>query len=117
MPNGCEWVVEAYGCEPASLRSLDKLQALFGAMIEELRLHAVEPPLWHQFPGPGGVTGLTLLAESHLACHTFPEHGTICLNLFCCKPREDWDFAAYLQREFAAAQVAVRRIERPYHEQ
>lgn len=117
MSAGLEWVVEAYGCEPASLRDLPKLQALFDAMSAELSLNAVEPPLWHRFPGPGGVTGLTLLAESHIACHTFPEHGTLCLNLFCCRPREEWDFERYLRREFQASQVTVRRIERPYHEQ
>src|SRR5262245_58744415 len=62
----------------------------------------------------GGVTGLLLLAESHLACHTFPEHQSICLNVFCCQPRPDWDFAGYFKREFGATLVNVRRIERPY---
>ena len=54
------------------------------------------------------------LAESHLACHTFPEYGSLCLNVFCCRPRPDWDFEGYLKNEFAAASVCVRRIERPY---
>ena len=65
-------------------------------------------------PVTGGVTGLCLLAESHLACHTFPEHQSICLNVFCCQPRPDWDFAGYLEREFGAGEVRVRRIDRPY---
>jgi S-adenosylmethionine decarboxylase len=114
MSAGCEWVVEAYACDPATLRSLPKLRALFAALVSELNLHPVEAPLWHQFPGPGGVTGLTLLEESHVACHTFPEHGSLCLNLFCCRPRPEWDFAAYLKREFRAHDVKVRRLERPY---
>ena len=83
-------------------------------MAAALQLHPVADPQWHQFPGPGGITGLCLLAESHFACHTFPEHGSMCINLFCCRQRPEWDFAGHLQREFGAADVKVQRIERPY---
>ena len=57
---------------------------------------------------------MELLAESHLACHTFPEHGSICLNLFCCKPRPDWDFAGELATRLGARAVKVRSLDRPY---
>jgi S-adenosylmethionine decarboxylase len=111
---GVEWFVEAYDCDPASLTDVGKLRLLLDTLVRELPLHPVGEAMWHTFDGAGGVTGLCLLAESHFACHTFPEHGTLCLNLFCCKPRPEWDFTAYLRREFGAASVRVRRMERPY---
>lgn len=111
---GCEWIVEGHGCTAASLRDVERLARLFDAVVADLTLRPVQSPVWHVFPGPGGVTGLLLLAESHLACHTFPEHGSICLNLFCCRPRPDWDFATELAARFGARRVDVRRLDRPY---
>ncbi len=114
MTDGREWLVEAHGCDPAPLGDADALRRLFAAMVAELGLHPVGEPLWHKFPGPGGVTGLVLLAESHLAVHTFPEHGSLCLNLFCCAPRPEWDFPAGLRAAVGARRVRVRRVARRY---
>ena len=77
------------------------LQALFARLIADLDLHPCGDGQWHQFPDSGGITGVDMLSESHLACHSFPEYGTLCLNLFCCRPRPDWDFAEQLRRSSA----------------
>ena len=92
---GCEWIVEAHGCDAERLADPDVLRALFARLIAVLGLHPVAPAQWHAFPpvngAQGGVTGMVMLAESHLTVHTFPEHGSLCLNLFCCRERPDWD--------------------------
>ncbi|MCX6587486.1 MAG: S-adenosylmethionine decarboxylase [Acidobacteria bacterium] len=111
---GCEWVIEALGCEAGRLKDPVALERMFTDLIAGLGLHPVAETQWHQFPGPGGITGLCLLAESHLACHTFPEFGSLCLNVFCCRPRPDWDFGSYLREAFFAREVRVRQLERPY---
>jgi S-adenosylmethionine decarboxylase len=112
--SGCEWIIEAHGCRAAALRDLPALETLFSRIVEGMGLHPVAPATWHQFPNTGGVTGLSLLSESHIACHTFPEFGSLCLNVFWCRPRPDWDFEAELQRRFGAGSVHVRRVDRPY---
>lgn len=112
--NGTEWIVEAYGCSPALLRDLKTMQALFARMVRELGLHPCGEEQWRQFPESGGITGICLLSESHLACHTFPEYESLCLNLFCCRPRPEWDFAGRLREAVGAGAVQVRRLERVY---
>ncbi len=112
--HGVEWIVEAHGCTARMLAELPVLKRLFSQVINDLKLHPVGDIQWHQFSGSGGITGLCLLSESHLACHTFPEHGSLCLNLFCCRQREEWPFRRKLKELFGAESVSVRRMERPY---
>ena len=107
-------MVDAQGCHPARLTDLDTLRRLFDAIVSDLSLRVVGEPLWHVFPTTSGITGLCLLAESHLTVHTFPEHASLCLNLFCCRPRPEWDFAARLPEFVGAETVTVRRAERAY---
>ena len=112
--NGIEWVVDAHGCHVESLRNPALLRELFERMIKGLGLRPVGETQWHQFPNTGGITGLCLLAESHLTCHTFPEFGSLCLDLFCCVPREAWDFNGELASVFGAKSVTIRTLTRDY---
>jgi S-adenosylmethionine decarboxylase len=116
LAGGCEWIIEAHGCNADALRDVARLESLFADLVREVHLHPLSKSAWHQFPDPGGVTGFIMLTESHLACHTFPEFQSICLNLFCCRPHAEWDFESYLKREFGADSVSVRRIDRPYRQ-
>lgn len=108
---GTEWLVEAVGCDGAALRDETALRALLDCVIEDLGLRPVGQ-IWHKFPGEGGLTGLIALTESHLACHTYPEHGTATFNLYCCRTRPEWDWITQLKERLDAASVYVERIER-----
>jgi len=109
---GTEWVVDALGCDPARLRDRALLQSLFDRLVRELVLLPTAAPIWHCFPGPGGITGLLLLSESHLACHTFPERGFAAFNLYCCRPRSEWPWAVRLSEMLGAREVDVRVLRR-----
>lgn len=111
---GTAWLVEAAGCDVAALRDVAALAALFDEVVAELGLQPVAPPVWHRFPEPGGLTGFVVLAESHLSVHTFPEFGSLCLDLFCCRARAEWPFAARLAARLGATEVRVQRVERTY---
>ena len=112
VPLGQEWLVDAHGCDPARLGSEPLLRELFARIVRELNLTAAGDPVFRTFPGPGGVTGLLLLTESHLACHTFPERAFGAFNLYCCRERPDWPWEERLREELGAARVEVRKLAR-----
>lgn len=108
MNVGSEWLVDVYDCNAAMLADVERMRAACQRVIDGLDLCVVGEPLWHQFAPPGGVTGLYLLTESHLACHTYPEHRLATFNLYCCRPRRAWNWQAELAAVLGQCRVVVR---------
>ena len=108
---GTEWLVEAAGCDPSALRDELLLRELFERIVVDLGLKVIDS-VWHKFPGEGGVTGLIALTESHLACHTYPEHRVATVNLYCCRTRPEWEWETELKSSLAAENVTITRIDR-----
>ena len=79
-------------CPPAFLTSAASLAALCRRATLDAGLTIVGEH-WHKFPphlgAPGGVTGMLLLAESHLAVHTWPERAGVTLDVYVCNFTED----------------------------
>ena len=109
---GVEWVVDASGCDAARLRDRTGIEHFLDLLMTSLRLTAAAPRVVHVFPGEGGVTAMVLLTESHLTVHTFPEHGTLTLNLYSCVSRPPYPFRERLLRDLGATRVDVRSFPR-----
>lgn len=75
-------------CDAALLRQAPRIAALCRAQVQANGLTVVGEH-WHTFPGPGGVTGSLLLAESHVALHTWPETGSVTLDVYVCNYGRD----------------------------
>jgi S-adenosylmethionine decarboxylase len=110
-PVGHEWLIDASGCRAAALADVAVLEPILESVVVELDLHVLDRH-WHRFAAPGGVTGLYLLTESHMACHTYPEVRLATFNLYCCRTRPDWPWAERLRTGLGAGEVRVRRLQR-----
>lgn len=94
-PRGTHLTADLAGCAATHpwMTDLDALRAACLHAVEAAGLLTVGER-FHRFqpaaPGqPAGVTGVVLLAESHLAVHTWPEHGVVTLDVFVCHMRSD----------------------------
>lgn len=116
MTLGTEWLIDASGCDSEALADVQRLRAIFNRVINDLNLNVVGEIAWAKFPHPGGVSGLALLSESHLACHTYPEFQAATFNLYCCRDRADWPWEKRLKEMLGATEVSVRIFERTVHQ-
>jgi S-adenosylmethionine decarboxylase len=83
---GRHWFLDLSGCShcPDTPESLEQIVCdavlLSGATIVQTCFHAFSPI---------GLTGVVIIAESHVAIHTWPEHDAICIDFFSCSDRLD----------------------------
>ena len=84
--DGRHLLADLYGCpvlDDAALieRALREAAESAGATVIGLHLH--------HFGEGQGVTGVALLAESHMSIHSWPEHGYAAVDIFLCGKRHD----------------------------
>ena len=119
---GLHLTADLHGC-PLAQPAMTDVQALRGlclAAVAASGLTAVGE-LFHRFPlqdsQPQGITGVVLLAESHVAVHTWPEKGAVTLDVYVCNFEADNSSRAEallsaLLRGFAPAQVIRQALQR-----
>ena len=85
-----------------------RIQDAFRACVDEcgatlLHIHT------HKF-SPQGVSGVAVLAESHISVHTWPEIGYGAFDVFMCGDADPWRAVDVLKRAFATDDVRVREL-------
>ena len=94
----------------ASLTS-DHVTTVFGWILEECGATIVSGAS-HDFPVTG-LTSVLILTESHAVLHTWPESGTVHLDIFSCSPRlKSRDAIAAIGDMLGAEVVTVQEVPR-----
>ena len=61
----------------------------------------------HRFTPNGGISGVAVLAESHISIHTWPEHGYAALDIFMCGAARPHEAVPVLRRAFRPGRMNV----------
>ncbi len=87
MAVGVHIIADFYGCPRELLSRAETLKRIFEESARYAGVTLIGAR-YHQFE-PEGATGILLLAESHIAFHTWPEHGLVTLDVYTCgDPKE-----------------------------
>ena len=107
---GTHLIADLYGCrglddQPLIEAVMREAIARIGATLVGLHLHG--------FGDGHGVTGVAMLAESHLSIHTWPEHGYAAIDVFVCgRDRDVAAGVALIGERLRATRSEVRALHR-----
>lgn len=108
-PLGEHYLIELWDCEFSKLDNLPAIQKTMsqaalvagGTIVDEK---------FHKF-APQGVSGVVVIAESHLSIHTWPELGYAAMDLFTCKLDMDIKSCIQLiQKHLCPGNIEIKRI-------
>ena len=98
---GNHGLLDLYGCDEAILKDEGRLKTALAAAVQAAEA-TILTEHFHTFGGAGGVTGVLLLAESHISIHTWPEHRFAAIDAFICGGMKLEKVKEILCRELAA---------------
>jgi S-adenosylmethionine decarboxylase len=109
-------IIDGYGGDPGQLADENLVRVILDQYPEMMGMTKITQPQVLRYKGSKpedwGVSGFVMIAESHLAMHTFPERRLIWADIFSCK---DFDASIILEdmkRRFGLREMDVKIIER-----
>lgn len=108
---GRQILVEFYKCNDEILKNCTLIEQY---MVDACKLAqaTVVASTFHEF-SPFGVSGVVVIAESHVAIHTWPEYGYAAVDIFTCGETIDpWKIFKYLEEKFESAQSSMMEMKR-----
>ncbi len=93
---GPHLMLDCYGCNKEKLSDMDLIFDTLDKFPEKIGMTKIMPPYVFKYhgavPEDWGVSGVVLIAESHITIHTFPDKDHAFIDVFSCKDF-DTDFA------------------------
>ena len=105
---GVHLIIDLDGAE--RLDDIDHIEATLRRCVEAARATLLHIHL-HHFQ-PNGVSGVVVLAESHISIHTWPDAGYAALDVFMCGAADPDACVPVLREAFSAKRVGVNEIRR-----
>jgi S-adenosylmethionine decarboxylase proenzyme len=108
---GRQVLLDLHGCDPVLLRDPGHVRRIMESGAVAARATIIRS-LFHRF-SPQGISGVVIIAESHLTIHTWPEHGLASIDIYTSGLTADPSLAVpVLQAGFKAARAEVRELSR-----
>lgn len=108
---GSQLLAEFYDCDPTAINDKEVIRSamLQAAVAANATIVA---DIFHEF-NPHGISGVVVIAESHIAIHSWPEHACASVDIFTCSENLDTKAAVdCLQALFKSQRVEVRSVAR-----
>lgn len=109
-------LAELFGCRSELLNDREVIRNIMLTAAKKAGADVVGD-FFHQF-SPHGISGVVVISESHLAIHTWPEHGYAAVDVFTCGDTVDpWVACRYMVDNFQATNMTANEVRRGIFDQ
>ena len=109
-------ILDGFGADPQKLQDLDATFTLLDNYPSKIGMTKIMPPYVFRYngvkPEDWGISGVVLIAESHISIHTFPNKGYINIDVFSCKAFDPYLAVDYMKEQFGISLVNSRVLDR-----
>lgn len=109
--HGQHVILDLYGINRTQLTNPELIESVMLNVAKELKATVLQSHL-HHFGEDLGVTGVLLLAESHMSIHTWPEAGFAAIDIFMCGDKDMNQAIQLFIQAFAPTEYDVKIIQR-----
>lgn len=108
---GTHIIVELSECNSSILSDVDRVAGILVAAANAANAEVLQTA-FHRF-SPQGVSGVVVIAESHLSIHTWPEFGYAAMDIYTCGDHtQPWTACRFAASEFEAKQMLTTEVRR-----
>jgi S-adenosylmethionine decarboxylase len=108
---GTHLLIELKDCNPEVLKSLEKVRSAMVSAAKKAKATIIDVS-FREF-NPFGISGIVVIAESHLTIHTWPEYGYAAVDIFTCGDVIKTEIAAsYLIKQLECKNPSIMEIKR-----
>ena len=107
---GKHFLAEFYDCSSDTLNDEKKIAGIMTKAVEVSNAIIIKP-FFHKF-SPQGISGIIVIAESHLAIHTWPEFNFAAVDLFSCGDFDFTEALRYINGNLNAGRYSILCIKR-----
>lgn len=110
--------IDGYGGSPDLLNSKEEIRSSLSTLCEILQMHPLTEPHIVSAPDnhikdPGGWSGFLIIAESHIAIHTFPKRRFVSADVYTCRNGVDeMAIIDFFKSKFKLEEVETHFIKR-----
>ena len=113
---GQHLMLDGYSSDSEKLKDIKLIYNFLDTFPDRISMTKIMPPYVFKYigkkPEDWGLSGVVIIAESHISIHTFPSKQFLSIDIFSCKKFDSQDCVSFIEEIFGLKKIEVNLLDR-----
>ena len=113
---GQHLMLDGYSSDSEKLKDIELIYNFLDIIPDRISMTKIMPPYVFKYigkkPEDWGLSGVVIIAESHISIHTFPSKQFLSIDIFSCKKFDSQDCVSFIEEIFGLKKIEVNLLDR-----